>query len=236
MEILDPRLPENLLPKSRIQEFAEELCDLTLVESIDRHVEDAITRSPVQNLSAQDLTETMRCYKTIYRTGEMLNRVILDGLGRSEQHILAEICRINYETQALAETKNLETAKLEKPINPYVNIGYGVPGYWIPLDMTVMIPTIDGRSAASPRVTYLARQEVAARPPFHSVWKEVFSSLFTRIDSTEPMALIEPPFTLNSGEIVADTSPRYFALRNPKPQGPEPTTPLHSPDLELVTA
>lgn len=235
MEVLDPLLRENYLTEAEVVESAEQIAHSEAVQALG----DNVKQSTVEDLEAQGvdpvvLEEARRVGFTRTICQAAVSGVMKDGLGRSEMHMAAEACRVNFAFhKILKEEVGLEFV-VPEGLDVIENLrASGTNALWNPTDTPMTCPTIDGFPIDRDRhfVLYGVPQSAKA---FHQTWYAQFRNDLFKLTVMGVLEIIKPPIFLIGGNIIAGNNPKFFAMssRNRGGDFDEPTP--REPELVLV--
>ena len=231
MEVLDPLLRENYLLEAEVRESAEHIAHSEAVQALG----DNVRESTVESLEAEGvdpivLEEARRVGFTRTICQAAISSVMSDGRGRSEMHMAAEACRVNFAFHKILKQEVGLEFVVPEGLDIIENLREsGSNGLWNPTDTPMTCPTIDGFPIDRDRhfVLYGVPQSVKA---FHQTWYAQFRNDLFRLTALGVLEVIEPPIFLVGGNIVAGDNPKFFAmssrnrgrdLNKPTPREPE---------------
>ena len=129
-----------------------------------------------------------------------------DGMGRSEHQIAGEICRLQKVVRSIGTLEGIPGIA-----TMYEQAGKSFSGeIWFPDGVIYPCPTIDNRSAEEMRIVPDRTGRVTFAPSMHTVWLWNLQQHQLPTLTESQLAVIEPPFNLNSGVKVELRSPLFY--------------------------
>jgi hypothetical protein len=209
-EILDPRDFFSFLTHGEVCDRAEEvITDPTLQSELS---EDNLNRWVNEFDQTIVHPEEIRKFLVIaFMSRHCIQKLMQDEKGRTEHHIAGETCRLNRAAIILAHLNKVENLVKLPEFDDTEYLGLRTtPHIWVPEGTQFPCPTIDGQGANRIRQLISRTGERYYAASRHFDWHRYLTEEMLPQDPM--LRLLEPPFVLNSGEIIAATSPRFFQL------------------------
>ena len=149
-----------------------------------------------------------------------IREVMGDGHGREALHIAGEVCRLTTALRIRSETI-MDPAFDE--FKRLFNRANTKNSKWKVRNSDYLFPTIDGSRFSGIHEKKYNPATPAYRLPCHAGWLLTLKEDQLPAASTGFLTIIDPPFQLESGEIVAEEKPRFYRLREAGPNGEQIT-------------
>lgn len=200
MEIVDPSLESSFFEDELLFSKAEELAESSMLECFSQEQFDDFYS---QNVDADtfyiDVTSVHNEFYLQMMASFCIAKIMEDSKARSEFHIAGEMCRLSLALQITANDRGIDNLTPFQGINAFYNLTSGNKGFWTPEGTRTVCPTIDGKHILVDSIH--SRWLAVVR---HELGDYVKEGIFVRV---------EPPFLLNSGDIVAESDPVFYSHR-----------------------
>ncbi len=235
MEVLDSLLRESYLSDQEVQQYAEQIAHSPAVLGLGDGVgQETLAKLASDGIDPEVLNETRRVGFTRTISQAVVSEVMSDGLGRSEMHMAAEVCRVNFAFHKILKNEVNLGFVVPEGLDVIENLrDTGTDGFWNPTDTPFTCPTIDGFPPNRKRhfIIYGAPEEVSS---FHLAWYAHLRNDLFKLMAMGELELLQPPLFLIGGNIIAGDDPRFFMKSSRRGSGRD-TTPVPD-DPRLVLA